>query len=173
MNPNHQLWPPTKKPQIVLRAIFVLAQVPSVFAACPSASTSVEKFRYQIISDRWDPVLHQHWISVIDCEHPERPLLSSLSTMPMKIDLRRTSTSDRKNNPTDSVQAPLVRAGENVKVLRREATLRIEIRGVAEQNAGLGKPVRVRLSQVGVDMEQVQKEIVGVVSGPETVEMQP
>jgi Chaperone for flagella basal body P-ring formation len=151
----------------------VLTQASSVFAACPNASASAEMSRYQIISDRWDPILHQHWISVIDCEHPERPLLSSLSTMPMKIDLRWTSTSDRKNNPTYSIPAPLVRAGENVKVLRREATLQIEIRGVAEQNAGLGKPVRVRLSKVGVDVKQVQKEIVGVVTGPKTVEMQP
>ena len=66
-----------------------------------------------------------------------------------------------------------MRAGENVRVLRREDTLLIEIRGVAEQNAGLGKPVRVRLSKVGADVEQAQKEIVAIVSGPAVVEMQP
>jgi hypothetical protein len=72
-----------------------------------------------------------------------------------------------------SGQPALVHAGENVRVLRREDDLLIEISGVAEQSAGLGKPVRVRLSKVGVDVEQAQKEIVAVVSGPAAVEMQP
>ena len=66
-----------------------------------------------------------------------------------------------------------MRAGETVKVLQHEDNLQIEIRGVAEQNAALGRRVRVRLSKVGIDVEQAQKEIVGVVSGPATVEMQP
>jgi flagella basal body P-ring formation protein FlgA len=77
------------------------------------------------------------------------------------------------NNPEASEQPPLVHAGENVRVLRQEDTLLIEIRGVAEQNAGLGQSVRVRLSKVGIDVEQAQKEIVAVVSGPAAVEMQP
>jgi flagella basal body P-ring formation protein FlgA len=77
------------------------------------------------------------------------------------------------SSPEASGQLPLVHAGESVRVLRREDSLFIEIRGVAEQNAGLGNPVRVRLSKVGVDVYEAQKEIAAIVSGPATVEMQP
>jgi hypothetical protein len=143
---------------------------PPVTAVCSNISTTAATLRYQITSDRWDPVLHQHWISVTDCDHPERPILSRITNS--ASDLTPASKNDLKDSPTASGPL-LVRAGENITVLRREDSLQIEIRGVAEQSATLGKQVRVRLSKVGVDIEQPQKEIVGVVSGPATVEMQP
>jgi Chaperone for flagella basal body P-ring formation len=143
---------------------------PPVTAACSNTSATAVLLRYQITSDRWDPILHQHWISVTDCDHPEQPILSRITNS--ASDLTPASQNNLKNSPTTSGPL-LVRAGENITVLRREASLQIEIRGVAEQSAALGKQVRVRLSKVGVDIEQAQKEIVGVVSGPATVEMQP
>jgi flagella basal body P-ring formation protein FlgA len=93
--------------------------------------------------------------------------------MSTKINPLPASRNDLNGSSEVSGQSPLVRAGENVRVLIREDTIRIEVRGVAEQNAGLGKPVRVRLAKVGIDFDQASKEIVGVVSGPATVEMQP
>ncbi len=150
-----------------------LLRVPVVFAACSNTSPMPESLHYQV-TDRWDPILRQHWIAVADCNHPERPPLSRLTgSASMKTDLVPVSENHLLNSPTVSRQPTLVHAGENVRVLRREDTLLIEISGVAEQNAGLGKPVRVRLSKVGVDVEQAQKEIVAVVSGPAAVEMQP
>ena len=49
-----------------------LLRVPSVFAACSNTSSMPDNLHYQV-TDRWDPILHQHWISVADCNHPERP----------------------------------------------------------------------------------------------------
>jgi hypothetical protein len=150
-----------------------LLRVPSVFAACTSTSSMPDSLHYQV-TDRWDPILHQHWIAVTDCNHPERPPLSRITgSTAMKTDLLPVSENYLLSSPTVARQPTLVHAGENVRVLRREDALLIEIRGVAEQNAGLGRPVRVRLSKVGVDVEQVPKEIVAVVSGPAAVEMQP
>jgi hypothetical protein len=147
--------------------------VPSVFAACSNSSSTPDNRHYQV-TDRWDPILHQHWIAVADCNHPERLPLSRLTgSTSMKTELLPVSENHLLSSPTATPQPTLVHAGENVRVLRREDALLIEIRGVAEQNAGLGRPVRVRLSKVGVDVDQAQKEIVAVVSGPATVEMQP
>jgi hypothetical protein len=150
-----------------------LLRGPSVFAVCSNTSSMPDNLHYQV-TDRWDPILHQHWIAVVDCKHPERPPLSRLTgSTSMKTDLVPVSESHLLSSPTAARQPTLVHAGENVRVLRQEDTLLIEIQGVAEQNAGLGKPVRVRLSKVGVDVDQAQKEIVAVVSGPAAVEMQP
>jgi hypothetical protein len=150
-----------------------LLRVPSVFAACSNTSSMPDNLHYQV-TDRWDPILHQHWISVADCNHPERPSLSRLdNSTSMKTDSISAPANHLWNNPAASGQPTLVHAGENVRVFRQEDTLRVEIHGVAEQNAGLGKPVRVRLPKVGIDAEQAQKEIVAVVSGPAAVEMQP
>ena len=158
------------KYSLAVMTAIVWVCVPPITAACSNISAAVALLRYQITSDHWDPILHQHWISVIDCDHPERPLLSRI-TNPAS-DLTPASKNDLKNRPTASGPL-LVRAGENITVIRREDNLQIEIRGVAEQSATLGKQVRIRLSKVGVDLEQAQKEIVGVVRGPATVEMQP
>ncbi len=165
---NHR----TRSMKYSLAAMIAVVSVwaPPVTAACSNTSPAAVPLHHQMTFNRWDPVLHQRWISVADCDHPERPLLSRITNS--AFDLTPASKNDLKNSPAASGPL-LVRAGENITVLRREDSLQIEISGVAEQSATLGKQVRVRLSKVGVDIEQAQKEIVGVVSGPATVEMQP
>ena len=157
---------------LLVTTAFVCMRVYPAFAACSNTAATAENLRYQITSDRWDPILHRHWLFVVDCDHPERPLLSRISTTYMKNDLYPAFENNQKNSLTAS-NLPLVRAGQNVRVLRREDSLQIEINGVAEQSGGLGHQVRIRLSKVSTDIEQAQKEIVGIVSGLATVEMQP
>lgn len=154
--------------------VLVLMQASSVFATCSNPSIAKENPRYQVTSDRWDPVLHQHWISVTDCNHLDRPHLSRLvSSMSANNSLSSTFSNDRERSLAISGQLPLIRAGETVTVVRQEDSLRIEVGGVAEQNAVLGNLVRIRLEKIGTDVGQVPKEIVAVVSGPAIVEMQP
>jgi uncharacterized lipoprotein YajG len=158
----------------IAMTVIVMMQASSVFATCSNPSFTKENARYQVTSDRWDPVLHQYWISVTDCNHLDRPQISRLaSSTSIKNSLPYTFSDDRENNSAISDQLPLIRAGETVTVVRQENNLRIEVVGVAEQNGRFGNLVRIRLAKIGIDVAQTPKEIVAVVSGRAIVEMQP
>ena len=47
--------------------------------------------------------------------------------------------------------APVVRAGDIVRLWRQESSLRIEVAGVSEESGGLGKTIRVRLLRRNTD----------------------
>ena len=122
---------------------------------------------YRVTSVRWDPVLQQGWAMVARCGHPEWPevaLPTRLSSLALKREERTASIG--------VVDVPLVvRAGDTVRLWRRENELRIEVAAVAEESGGVGKSIRVRLVRAGME-GQAERQMVGVVRGPADVEMQ-
>ena len=69
--------------------------------------------------------------------------------------------------------APVVRAGDVVRLWRHEGVLRIEVAAVSEESGGLGKTIRVRLLRRNTDDQSIAKLFSGVIRGPLDVEMQP
>ena len=116
---------------------------------------------YRVSEVRWDPVLGQRWAVVASCEHPEQPTFAVLTNE--AIAGKASSSSPRKED-----SAPVVRAGEVVRLWRQEDNLRIEVTAMSEENGGLGKAIRVRL--MGGD--SAEQQFIGIVRGVADVEMQ-
>ncbi|RSL14880.1 flagellar basal body P-ring formation chaperone FlgA [Edaphobacter aggregans] len=148
----------------------------AVCASTPAAAVSLSETiagqimqgedGYRVTSVRWDPLLRQGWAMVARCGHPEWPEVA----LPTRVSnlLRR----EEGTALIEVVDRPLVvRAGDTVRLWRRENDLRIEVAAIAEESGGLGKSIRVRLMHAGVD-GQPERQMVGVVRGPEDVEMQ-
>jgi hypothetical protein len=121
---------------------------------------------YQVIRIERDPLLRRSWGIVGSCGHPE------WSTIALPVSESAAEVSRKISAST--VNAPvLVRAGETVRLWRREAVLQIEMAGVAEQNGALGATVRVRLARGSTEEPLVAEEFSGVVRGRLDVEMKP
>ena len=121
---------------------------------------------YRVMSVRWDPVLQQGWAMVARCGHPEWPevaLPTRLSSLAWKRE---------EGTAIGVVDLPLVvRAGDAVRLWRRENELQIEVAAIAEESGGVGKSIWVRLVHAGME-GQVERQMVGIVRGPADVEMQ-
>jgi hypothetical protein len=114
---------------------------------------------YRVSEVRWDPVLEQRWAVVASCEHPEQPTFAVLTNET----IAGKASSLRKEDG-----APVVRAGEVVRLWRQEDNLRIEVTAMSEENGGLGKAIRVRLMGGG----SAEQQFIGIVRGVADVEMQ-
>jgi Chaperone for flagella basal body P-ring formation len=122
---------------------------------------------YRVTSVRWDPLLRQGWAMVARCGHPEWPEFA-LPTHVSSWALKR----EEGTTLIGLVDVPLVvRAGDTVRLWRRENELLIEVAAVAEESGSLGKSIRVRLVRAGME-GQAERQMVGVVRGPADVEMQ-
>ncbi|HMH14639.1 MAG TPA: flagella basal body P-ring formation protein FlgA [Edaphobacter sp.] len=108
---------------------------------------------------RWDPVLGQRWAMVASCDHPEQPAFAVQTAGA----IAGRETARRKDE-----SAPVVRAGDVVRLWRQEDNLRIEMTGMSEENGGLGKAIRVRL----VGSDAVERQFIGIIRGVADVEMQ-
>ena len=115
---------------------------------------------YHVSEVRWDPVLGQRWAVLASCEHPEQPTFAVLTNETIT---GKASSLQRKED-----SAPMVRAGEVVRLWRQEENLRIEVTAMSEENGGLGKTIRVRL--MGGD--SAEQQFIGIVRGVADVEMQ-
>ena len=136
--------------------------------ATPSSSSVSENNGYRVARIELDKVLARRWAMVARCGHPEWPAMA----FPAKgVDwLALPQAAER--SLADSVRmAPIVRAGDVVRLWKRESSLRIELAGVSEQSGGLGKTIRVRLLQRNT-YEQLVPEFSGIIRGPLDVEMQ-
>lgn len=123
---------------------------------------------YRVIGTSWDPVLRQNRATVENCEHPEWPALSiSTGTASQPISLPISLQQPMQHT------TPIVHAGEVVRLWRHENMLRIETTGIAEQSGGIGAIIRVRLLRANTGEASPEKEISGIVHGPQSVEMQP
>jgi Chaperone for flagella basal body P-ring formation len=124
---------------------------------------------YKVLKIQSDSVLRQRWAIVSDCSHPEWPELALRVTGKSEIDLpQETATFSVKNIKT----APIVHAGDVVQLWRQEPFLRIEILGVSEETADLGKTIRVRLLHKDSNDQSAPEHLSGVVRGPFSVEIQ-
>jgi flagella basal body P-ring formation protein FlgA len=117
---------------------------------------------------RRDPILRQRWITLEQCDHPERPAFArrGLDSILDTVSLPQT---DQKESFRASL--PIVRAGDIVRFWRHEDHLRIEVLAVSQESGGLGNSVHVRLMRAGT-AEQPERQLSGVIRGPADVEMQ-
>jgi hypothetical protein len=114
---------------------------------------------YRVSEVRWDPVLEQRWAVVASCEHPDQPTFAVLTN---------EAIAGKASSPRKEDSAPVVRAGEVVRLWRQEDNLRIEATAMSEENGGLGKAIRVRLMGGG----SAEQQFIGIVRGVADVEMQ-
>jgi Chaperone for flagella basal body P-ring formation len=124
---------------------------------------------YEVVRIKSDSLLRQKWAIIANCAHPEWPAFALPSNRKNSIDPLR-ETFPHSSNGGEAVF--IIRAGDIVRLWRRENLLRIEIPGVSEENGHLGDTVRVRLLDRNSDDRSAPEHIAGIVRGPSNVEMQ-
>ena len=145
------------------------------FAAVESlrtASSAVpisEGGRYRVMGVRADPFVMQRWAMVVNCDHPEWPILAlqtggSDVAAPLEGNQMLTAS-------TRSI--PVVHVGDIIRLWKQEDFLRIEVAAVSEESGGLGERIRVRLLPRNREGQWMPEQFFGVVRGPLNVEMQP
>jgi hypothetical protein len=118
---------------------------------------------YRVERTQSDKVLKQTWAIVIRCDHPEWPAVA----LPLRDSILEPESA--KYIPTSVV----IRAGEIVRLWRREISRRIEVTGISEGNGRLGDLIKVRLLHRNTDDQSVEEQFSGIVRGPSDVEMKP
>jgi hypothetical protein len=170
---------------IVLFALQEISVERQVLAACystPRAAidafvtsspvpSALKKDGYQVTRITSDLVLGRRWATIASCSHPEWPVFAVPAPEGRSVVL---SPSETQRSLTESVEvAPLVRAGDIVRLWRQEPLLRIEFAGISDESGGLGKTIRVRLLRRNRDDQSIPEQYSGVIRGASDVEMQP
>jgi hypothetical protein len=135
-----------------------------------SYSPALKDEGYRVTRIESDQVLGLRWAMIARCGHPEWPLVALPANGASSLALPQ----ETERSVTDGLStAPVVRAGDIVRLWRRESSLRIEVAGVSEGSGGLGKTIRVRLLHRNTDDQFIPEQFLGVIRGPLDVEMQP
>jgi hypothetical protein len=151
--------------------------VHGVCASTPAAALSAAKsgvsglgetHGYRVESVRRDPLLRLSWAVIASCDHREWPSV----TMPM--DAPASAPSAVSIARPDAAMS-IVRAGDIVRLWKREPYAHIEMIATSEENGAVGTRVRVRLAMPqDSDGQAMQPQyFAGVVRGPADVEMTP
>jgi hypothetical protein len=136
-------------------------------ATNPSSSPALEDNGYRVISVQLDTALGKRWATIVNCGHPGWPPLA----LPTNGAIQPKESA---RSLTEVVRAaPVVRAGEPVRLWRQESLLRIEVDGISEESGALGKTIRVRLLSRSIDDQSTPQQFTGVVRGPSNVEILP
>jgi hypothetical protein len=125
---------------------------------------------YRVLARRWDAVLRTAWELRQDCAHPEWPAHSvAVGAIAAGGGIGGTEVLP----PSVAIVPPLlVRAGDAVRLWLQDATVRIEMSGVAEQSAHSGERVLVRVTKQDADEGLTVQHIAGIVRGVGDVEME-
>lgn len=126
---------------------------------------------FRVESMRWDPVLQQRWAQIANCAHPEWPAVEMLVHGP-KMAAPAVQRIAPLHVEASLSASPIVRAGDAVQLWIQQGNLRIEAAAIAEQSAGMGQTVRVRLMQRKTLGQQKEEEFRAVVRGPHDVEIE-
>jgi len=133
----------------------------------PALARPTESLRgFRVTALRWDPLLQQQWAIVSSCERPELPSLTL--PVPEKISRHKGVT---------KTSLSIVHSGDVVRVWSQETFVRIEMTGVAEENAALGDRVRIHLLRPptavfeGADFAANTETLFGVARGAHEVEI--
>jgi Chaperone for flagella basal body P-ring formation len=154
------------------RAICYVTPRAAFDAAITSSSFSptLESSGYRVTRIQSDPVLGRRWAMIVSCSHPEWPALA----LPANGTISIKTLQEGNRSLTESIKtAPVIHAGDIVRLWRQESLLRIEIAGVSEESGGLGNTIRVRLLRRNTDDQSIPEQYSGVVRGPSNVEIQP
>ena len=141
------------------------------FVTSSPVPSALKKGGYQVTRITSDSVLGRRWATIVSCSHPEWPVFAVPAPGGRSVVL---SPSETQRSLTESVGgAPLVRAGDIVRLWWQESLLRIEVAGLSEESGGLGKTIRVRLLRTNTDAQLIPKQYSGVIRGLSYVEVQP
>jgi Chaperone for flagella basal body P-ring formation len=146
-------------PRIAINAVLSTSAPPEVSTIAGFQVTKIES----------DQVLGHRWATLITCGHPDWPAFAVPVSSSESLIVSRGA---QQPVIQDVRAASVVRAGQSVLLWRQEDSLRIEIVGIAEENGGLGKRIRVRLVHTSGDPSTLQ-QLAGIVRGPSNVEIQP
>lgn len=138
---------------------------------------------YRLQSTRWDAQLGRGWATVLSCDHPERPAMTvALVDAAPKLSPGAAvgGVVAGLSGPSAGVVLrpvnagpPVVRAGEAVRIFRRDDVALIEFSGIAQANGNPGDVIRVRVKHAVSDEAVADQYIAGTVRGPRLLEMQP
>jgi flagellar basal body P-ring formation chaperone FlgA len=132
-----------------------------------SSSPALEGNGYKVISVQLDTAQGKRWATIVNCGHPGWPPLA----LPTNGAIQ---PQEAARSLTEVVRAaPVVRAGELVRLWRQESLLRIEVDGISQESGALGKSIRVRLLRKDMDDQSTPQQFTGVVRGPSNVEIVP
>ncbi len=131
-------------------------------------SPVVESSGFRVVKIQSDPVLGRRWAMIASCDHPEWPAFAIPTTGKSS-----SGAPQQGESPWgEGTKAPLVRAGDVVRLWRRENLLQVEVAGISEDSGGLGKTIRVRLLRRNTDDQSTPAEFFGVVRGQSNVEIE-
>jgi hypothetical protein len=141
----------------------------AVLTSSPSSPAPASR-GYRVTKIQSDPVLGQRWAMIVSCGHPEWPAVA----LPANGATLITTLQERDHSLTESVKtAPVVHAGDIVRLWRQESLLRMEVAGVSEESGDLGSTIRVRLLRGNTDGQSTPEQFSGVIRGPLNVEILP
>ena len=105
-------------------------------AAAQTGVRDVAGFRLEGV--RTDAFAHADWAMVKRCGHPERPAVVVRNSSGVRAVVEA---------PLAVVSAaPMVRAGDEVRVSRVDGNVRLDVSGTAVESARVGERVRVRVA---------------------------
>ena len=128
--------------------------------------------KQRLVSVTQDTLLRSRWALLVDCQHPEWP--ARMMLLPKEVDsseVAGTVVTVRRARIQRVAAAPMVQAGETVRLWGRDAVASLETTAVAEESGDVGKRIRVRLLRRGIDSEEAPKQLAGVIDGAGSVEM--
>ncbi len=131
-------------------------------------SPVIESNGFRVVKIQSDLILRQRWAMIASCGHPEWPAFAIAIG---GYGSPQTSRQTEQSLHTSGREAPLVLAGEIIRLWRQEDLLRIEVAGVSEDSGGLGETIRVRLLQRNADDQSAPAAFLGVVRGRSNVEI--
>jgi hypothetical protein len=137
--------------------------------ANPSFASASENNGYRVARIELDKVLARGWAMIARCDHPEWPAIAFPAN---GVDWLALPQARERSLAASVGTAPIVRAGDVVRLWRQESSLRIELAGVSEESGGLGKTIRVRLLHKNTDEQSIPEQFSGIIRGPLDVEMQ-
>jgi hypothetical protein len=127
---------------------------------------------YRIATFHWDPLLQQRWAMIATCDHPERPTIA----VRMPPAREHVQLPYAENKPTIAHPSqdllPVIHAGDLVRLWSLEDAIRIELSGIAEENAAMGRRIRVRVLRSTLVYDGPPQTLSGVVRGFRDVEIE-
>jgi hypothetical protein len=125
----------------------------------------------RLISVKQDSLLNSRWALMVDCEHPEWPArMVLLAGKEDAIEGLKFAAKIQSSSAAGRVPM-MVRAGETVRAWRQDGMASLVTSGVAEQGGAVGQRIQVRLLRNGMDGQDAEMHVSGVVDGVGSVEI--
>ncbi len=125
--------------------------------------SEVDEQGYRLLFFYSDPLLWSRLAKIGSCSHSDWP--------PSILLVRGSSDTSTKN--LFAPQSYLVHPGDAVHLWYQDGNVRMELRGVAEEQGMLGSTVNVRIPTTAFTTEAGSREGRGVVRGPSDMELLP